>query len=391
MLKYSPSYITVDADLIYQHKGICMSNWGKVTYVKNRNLWGVTGKLQGKRIFISQYPTVLGLVRCESEAMAYKLKEAINSDMDKGIFNINRYKKSKPHHLKQYSEIWLKNKKFEISEATLHDYNNSLKNHISPILGNKFLVDINHDDLKYLLNSINRKPKGKKNVMDCLKTLMQDAMKSGHITQLPTWVQYKGQNKVTKPPIKAINAEDQLAILSKIPLQHRPIFMFMMATGCRPSEARAFRKIDIGTAWITFAKSFSRGEKLKNVKAEQAKPFPITEELKQIFSEIPKNLSPFVFSNPDTGRPYTKNINRIWNKACDAAKVERINLYNATRHSFACQMLNSGIGKGTVSRLLRHSDPKMIDRYADYEIGTLKKSIDNVRRINFKTTKKNKE
>jgi len=51
-------------------------------------------------------------------------------------------------------------------------------------------------------------------------------------------------------------------------------------------------------------------------------------------------------------------------------------------------MLNGGIEEGRVSKLLRHSDPKMIDRYADYEMETLKKSVDNIRRVNFKVDKK---
>jgi integrase len=365
-----------------------MSNWGKVQYNKQRKHWAVVGEWQGSRVYISQYPSMIGLVTCDSEAMANRLRDTINSDIDKGIFDPKRYKVAKPLHLKKYSETWLENKAPEIADATLHDYKNSLNNHILPVLGDKFLPDINHDDLKNLLNSIKRGPKGKKNVMDCLKNLMQDAMRSGHLSQLPTWPQFKGQNKIVKPPIKAISPNDQLQILANIPLPHRPIFMFMMATGCRPSEARAFRKIDIHPAFLMFVKSFGRGEKLKNVKSEESKPFPMTEEVKEILSEVPKNLTPFVFPNPDTGKPYTKNINRIWNKACTDAGLKPINLYNATRHSFACQMLNGGMDKGQVSKLLRHSDPKMVDRYADYEMETLKSSVDNVRRVNFSVDKK---
>jgi hypothetical protein len=43
--------------------------------------------------------------------------------------------------------------------------------------------------------------------------------------------------------------------------------------------------------------------------------------------------------------------------------------------------------KGMVSKLLRHSDPRMIDRYGDYEIETLRKSADNVRNLIDKTGK----
>jgi integrase len=100
-----------------------------------------------------------------------------------------------------------------------------------------------------------------------------------------------------------------------------------------------------------------------------------------IINGVRKNLTPFVFINPTTKAPYSKNINKIWNKACDAAGVDRIELYKATRHSFACQMLNAGMDKGMVSRLLRHSDPKMVERYGAYELETLGRAVDNVRRL----------
>ena len=48
------------------------------------------------------------------------------------------------------------------------------------------------------------------------------------------------------------------------------------------------------------------------------------------------------------------------------------------RHSFGCQMLNAGIDKSMVQRLLRHTDPKMTDRYAEYSTNSLKIALDNV-------------
>jgi integrase len=81
----------------------------------------------------------------------------------------------------------------------------------------------------------------------------------------------------------------------------------------------------------------------------------------------PRAVSEWFFINPDSGRHYSKDINRIWNAACDAAQVPRIRLYNAVRHSFVCQLLNSGVEKARVSRLLRHSDPCMIEKHAFYE------------------------
>ncbi len=79
-----------------------------------------------------------------------------------------------------------------------------------------------------------------------------------------------------------------------------------------------------------------------------------------------------------TGQPHTKNINRIWNTACDDAGVVRVPLNNACRHSWGCQMLNAGIDKAVVQRLLGHSDPRMTDRYAEHSMNALKIRLDNV-------------
>ena len=160
----------------------------------------------------------------------------------------------------------------------------------------------------------------------------------------------------------------------------------MVLTGCRPSEARAFRKVDIFESHIVFAVTFGRSQDLKNVKGFNEEPFPLHAELEQLLESVPKNLTPFIFVNPRTGRPYTKHITKIWNKACKDAGVLRVPLYQATRHSFVCQMLNSGIDKSMVQRLLRHTDPKITDRYAEYSTNSLRVKLDNVFRINRQET-----
>lgn len=109
----------------------------------------------------------------------------------------------------------------------------------------------------------------------------------------------------------------------------------------------------------------------------------MTSEVRAILDERPKHFSPWVFPNPTTGRPYSKNINKIWNKACSDAGVERTNLYNATRDSFACQLLNDGVDRGIVPRLLRHSDYRMVERHAEYNMNPLQQAVDKVRKVNF--------
>jgi integrase len=153
-----------------------------------------------------------------------------------------------------------------------------------------------------------------------------------------------------------------------------------MLTGCPPSEARAFRREDIRHDHILFAVAFGPREELKEVNGKKIMPFPLTEGLKQLFQETPKNLSPFVFISPRTGKPYTKNINRIFNHAAKKAGLD-VSLNEFGRKSFAMQVLGAGIDKAVVSHLLRHQDPRMIDHYAEYQTQPLKSVLDKVQSL----------
>lgn len=358
--------------------------WGKVTYNQRQEAWCVRGRWQGKRIYFSAYETTLGKRVCQTEHEAIQLQMIISNEIAHGIFNPSRYRKAKKLHLKKYSDAWLKEIKDDVSHGTWHGYECAMRLSVVPILGHKFLPDIGHADLKELMRSMaHLSPKTRKNRMGALHALMVDAQRDGHISQLPPWIEFSGKNAVVDPPIKYLSPEAQMRIVASIPLRHRPIFLFMMATGCRPSEARAFRKKDIDwdAGHIMFAKAFGYKGELKEVKQKKAEPFPIHTELKAVLESAPKTLSPWMFPNPDTGRHYSKEINRIWNKACDSAGVKRIGLYPAVRHSYACQLLNLGVDKGKVSRLLRHSDPRMIEKYAYYETATLEKEAGLVTRF----------
>lgn len=195
---------------------------------------------------------------------------------------------------------------------------------------------------------------------------------------MPKFPGFKSSESIVPPGIEWICDADQWRIINHIHIDDRSIFIFMKLTGCRPSEARALRWRDIRSDHIVFEKTFGRGMELKEVKQKKVGTFPMTEALKELFQEVPRKDPVFVFINPRTGRPYNRHINKIWYKACDAAKVKLVRLYNSVRHSFGCQMLNAGLSKGMVQKLLRHTDPKMTDRYAEYSTSALKLALDNV-------------
>ena len=152
-----------------------MSKWGKVRENKQRGTWYVDIIWEGKRHHIYQMPINGGFITCTSEANAIELRSIINSEIERGIFNPARYKSAKPMHLSAYADRWLERIESSISSVTMHDYKNSLKNHILPFLGNEYLPDISSDKIKDFCNQINRGAKGKKNVLGCLHKLMSYA------------------------------------------------------------------------------------------------------------------------------------------------------------------------------------------------------------------------
>lgn len=333
---------------------------------------------QGQRHYITKY---LGAVSFrDSDRLAQKAADVINSEIDKGIFRPEKWKRraKKLFTIQGYSEAWLDRIEPSVARATSHDYRNSFKNHINPAIGNEYIEDINKAKLTDLQNHIKRAPKGIKNCMDALKLMLRDAYESGYILIMPPWPKQKGSLEVVKKEIKWLEASEQWDVLENIRQVHRPIFTFIMLTGCRPSEARAFRRKDIRQTDIIFSKTFGRGETLKEVKGKKIMPFPLTESLKELFESMPKKLGPWMFVNAETGTHYSKQFNRIFNLAAKKAGVN-ISLNEFGRKSFAMQMLNSGeIEKGAVSHLLRHSDPRMIDHYAEYKTNPLKSVLDRI-------------
>ncbi len=152
----------------------------------------------------------------------------------------------------------------------------------------------------------------------------------------------------------------------------------MIFTGCRPSEARAFRKVDIRGDHIMFVKTFDNYEQLVPVKGKKPLPFPMTQSLKKLLSEVPTNITPHAFVNPRTGKPYRHKFTEIWNQACKDAGFGYLKMYNCTRHAFATLMRKGGMDLADIKDLMRHADIKTTMRYDHSSVIRLAEKVDNL-------------
>jgi len=248
-------------------------------------------------------------------------------------------------------------------------------------LGDVFLPDLQYDRIYQWVTGLIQSGmniKTVKNYHGVLAAMLADAKRARKIAELPDLVRFRGGLSVPYKDPEWLSVEQQEAILAHIPAPDRWIFRFMMATGLRPSEARAVMRKDVfaDRGYIVIKRTFApgpkgQGEILQTVKQKREGWVPIDERTAAVLKEMPINLhSEFLFLNSRTGRPYTKNINRdFWNPACEAAGV-RIALKNATRHSLANQLLASGEDLRIVSLRLRHSSVKVTEgNYASAAAG----------------------
>jgi integrase len=362
------------------------SDLGSSRYDKKSKTWYVDLWLDGVNHRIYRMPIQGGmLIPCTSKEMAEALRKVINTQIDQGIFYPDRFKKKKQHAFVPYSDAWLERQK-HLMEATARDYRGYLDNHLQPFFKQKLIADITKNDLEDLINWMPTGPKSKQNVLGCMMKILHDAESAHDIDKAPDRPEMRGNNKVVDPEVIWLEPEEQTKILEALALQYRKLIRFGMLTGVRPSEARALMKSNIKWARkeIVISHTFDYKGNFVRVKGKKALPVPMDEDLEALIKEAideQKEPSTFVFINPATGKPFSRNINKVFGRACKKALGLKIGIAKATRTSFAQQLANEGVDIHMVSRWLRHSGTKITKRYYEYQTSSMKSAIDKVRKI----------
>ena len=363
--------------------------WGSVSFNRQQGAWCLRGTWQGQRLYYSEYYTAIGPKTCETEHEAKLLQSFISNEIANGTFDPRRYKKTKPIHLKKYADAWLERIRPTIEKGTYDPYRAAIK-WIKEILGDVFLSDLNYNHYIKLWTEIKLSKKYRKNILTTMYAMMEDARRSGDVKQVPEKMVFKGKFSIPKKLKEGVDRSTQEKIIDQIPARHRPIFQFLAITGVRPSEARALRKKDIyrERGIIKIKVAFGRDGKVKEVKQKEEREIPFYEALIDVFSAAQLSISEFVFINPDTGKPYSKNINRdIFNPAAKRAGVS-IKLNNFGRHSWGQQMPDKGIDFNIISKGLGHSSVETTkSHYADPSMQVLKSAVDGDRVVKIDRAK----
>ncbi|MCS7281588.1 MAG: site-specific integrase [Desulfobacterota bacterium] len=150
------------------------------------------------------------------------------------------------------------------------------------------------------------------------------------------------------------------------------------------------KDVDIEKGYYIIHSTFSKNVLKDKRKGKMSKPVinPIHEELKSITIRCLRDKTPdnFEFINPRTKMPYTEDtLLRIWHSVKKKLNLdEKLRLYDATRHSFASNLLNHGVSIAKISKLLGHTNIKTTERYAHVDINSLKVDINKISILQFK-------
>lgn len=346
---------------------------GSVRYREDCDRWYVSwyDEKQKKSVKIPKYNGKY----MYNENIAKELLGKMQSDCNKGIFYIEKYKRSTSSDVMDYMEIWYDENKEGWRPATQDDYRNSIKKHIAPFFKEHskiMLDDIKLDLLLKLKKSINRGPKGQMNVMDCFHTFMKYAHKNDRVLKMPHFPERKSYQYV-EPKIEWLFEDDQEKIIKFIPTEHQPIFWWLKYHYRRPSEAFALHKIDYDEDKDEFVvkRTISSDKLIDIIKESQIQIIPCHPKFKKIMAEMPKTTSKFFFSceySRQPGKRYTRTIfANLWRDACVKAEI-KIKPYAGTKHSSCSQYINEyGRTYAELQVVTGHASMKSVKKYGKTE------------------------
>jgi len=273
-------------------------------------------------------------------------------------------------------------KKKEISPSYWPDYQR-MANLAKSFFGNTDVREIRKIHIinyKHHLEN-NHKASGKtlKNRMDHFKTFLFFCK---HEFEVLSDVPKFPEIDIPEFEYKWLGPEDQIELFNLLPEIDKPIFAFLMLSGCRPGEARALKckNVDLKTESIRISATFSAKEYREKRKGKRARSvvIPIHPELMDYISDRVRNNHPeaWLFENPRVRSHYSHwSLNRAWKDVCTEKKISGVRLYDATRHSFASQLINANVTLLKVSRLMGHSSIKMTEKYAHTHAHLLKADV----------------
>jgi integrase len=153
----------------------------------------------------------------------------------------------------------------------------------------------------------------------------------------------------------------------------QPVVSMLLLTGARKREV-------LDSRWETIDLEHGNWT-IMHTKTNRSRTIPIGPDLIELLRSRLKdaNGSPWVFANPETGKPFV-SIFYAWDAARQRASLPELRMHDL-RHSFASFLINSGHSLYEVQKLLGHRTPSMTQRYAHLSDSSLRSAMSSAAKI----------
>lgn len=312
----------------------------------------------------------------------------ISSAIKKGEFRPDEFKDSNVRERKFEYQIdkWLQEKisretMNELSPGTTSLYKGYVVNHY-PFFNGLDVREISYSRLiEFKETLVDVKIKTRRNIMNALRNFLFWLKDREVIKEVPKFPIITGDDSDQR---RAISCELQDDSIGKMPVKEcGDVIEFLCETGFRPSEGCALlcEHINLNDKKARIERGYKRGNVIKETtKGKKKLTMVISHRALEIAKKHMKDKLPkqFLFINPRTGRGYLPKA--VWYQWKKYSGIEDITLYEATRHSFATQLIQNN-DVTIVKELMGHSDIRTTEKYLHLKMTKLSEVVNSRRTV----------
>lgn len=273
----------------------------------------------------------------------------------------------------EWSEMWLKTYKANVSHNTYQMYSNALQKHINPILGDILLKNVKTIQIQQVINQLIEKGNSRSAeiVRLTVKGFMEQALIEGYIYKdvvaAVKAVKHKPKEKRTLTDIETTSIQK-----ADLTAKQKAFLDIMLYTGLRRGEVLALTvdDVDLSDRMLTVNKSLYFEANSPNIKEPKSKagfrqvPIPdsLIDELREYISTLKNNI---LFTMTDGSYMTKSSFRKFWDSIIKTVKEKTDNPNEITftphifRHTYATNLYYAGVDIKTAQYFLGHSSLSM--------------------------------
>ena len=252
-----------------------------------------------------------------------------------------------------------------------------LRNHLLPVLGNRYLDQIKKDDIVALHQGRRANggaPASANRLLILMRYIFNLALRwetPGVIKNPTKDVPLFEENNKRERYLSQEEAQRLYAVIQDSDSRMLQFIVpMLLLTGARKREVLDARWSDFDMGQQVWRVSISKSGKPRYIPLSGG-VVHLLAALRQEQASWPEKQRdcPWVFPNPDTGKPYV-SIYYAWDTARQRAGLPEVRIHDL-RHTFASYLINAGRSIYEVQRILGHTQIKTTQRYSHLSQDTL--------------------